>query len=138
MVPAGLKFDRRFGFALCLMAVAPLAAADDARARPVANAAPLEIPHSTNLALDRNAQKRDRKPGNIESSQIYTVTSGLSPLSWPKNSDIRARIMTPELRQTPVVGWVAENLYRSKNDNGWCLEVEPGHAYVVFYRLNLK
>ena len=51
---------------------------------------------------------------------------------------MRARIVTPELRKTPVVGWIAENLYRSKKDNGWCLEVDPGEGeYVVFYRLNL-
>jgi hypothetical protein len=34
---------------------------------------------------------------------------------------------------------VAANLYRSRNDTGWCLEVDPGEGeYLVFYRLNLK
>ena len=60
------------------------------------------------------------------------------PLTWPRNSDMRARLLTPELKRTPIVGWIAENLYRSKKDNGWCLEVDPGEGeYVVFYRRNL-
>ena len=140
MVPRGRRFDRRLGFALCLLAVAPLASAgDDAREKPIATTAPLEIPHSTNLVLDQKARKRDRKPDNVESSQLVNLAPGLKPVTWPKNSDMRARIVTPELRSTPVVGWVAANLYRSKNDNGWCLEVDPGHGeYVVFYRLHLK
>jgi hypothetical protein len=38
-----------------------------------------------------------------------------------------------------VVGWVAANLYRSRKENGWCLEVDPGEGeYLVFYRLNVK
>jgi hypothetical protein len=140
MVPRGLKFDRRLGCALCLMAVAPLASAgEDALDKPIATAAPLEIPHSTNLVLDQKARKRDRKPDNVESSQLVNVAPGLKPVTWPKNSDMRARLVTPQLRSTPVVGWVAANLYRSKDDNGWCLEADPGAGeYVVFYRLHLK
>jgi hypothetical protein len=51
---------------------------------------------------------------------------------------MRARFLTPGVRNTPLFGWIVENLYRSKKDNGWCLEVDPGEGeYVVFYRLNL-
>jgi hypothetical protein len=133
-------FDRLFGCALMLAAFSPLASAgDDRNERPASAAAPMQIPHTEDLAFAYQARKRDRKPNNIETYQFLDLTPGLNPLTWPKNSDMRARILTPELRRTPVVGWIAENLYRSKKDNGWCLEVDPGQGeYVVFYRLNLK
>ena len=52
---------------------------------------------------------------------------------------LSGRILAPELRRTPVVGWIAANLYRDKRDTGWCLEVDPGEGeYVVFYRVNLR
>jgi hypothetical protein len=118
-----------FGFALCALTLGSLAAADDA----------LVIPHATDLALDFKARKRVRHPDNVERSQLLDITPGLIPLVWPRNSDMRARLVTPELRRTPVVGWIASNLYRSRRDTGWCLEVDPGQGeYVVFYRLNLK
>ena len=131
--------DRLFGFVLCsLAAAAATRAGDDALERPIAKSAPLEIPHTTELDLARQAKKRDRRPNNIENHQFLYLTPGLKPVVWPKASDIRARLVTPELRRTPLVGWIAENLYRSKKDNGWCLEVDPGEGeYVVFYRLNL-
>lgn len=131
--------DRLFGFVLCCLVAAPAArAGDDANERPIAKAAPLEIPHTTELDLDEQAKKRERKPNNIENHEFLDLIPGLKPVVWPKPSDVRARIVTPELRKTPVVGWIAENLYRSKKDNGWCLEVDPGEGeYVVFYRLNL-
>jgi hypothetical protein len=134
-----------FGFAsgtlaLCALAVAPWASAgDDALERPLKFAAPLDIPHSTNLELDQKSRKRNRRPGNIESSQLLDASPALKPLVWPRASDVRARLVTPEVRSTPVVGWVAANLYRSRKDSGWCLEVDPGEGeYIVFYRLNLK
>ena len=131
--------DRFFGFALCLLGVSSLACAGDVRdARPLAALAPMQIPHMQDLELAYKARKRDRNPGNIETIQFLDLTPGLAPLIWPKNSDVRARILTPELRRTPVVGWIAQNLYRSKKDNGWCLEIDPGEGeYVVFYRLHL-
>jgi hypothetical protein len=136
---------RMSGFAsgaltLCALAGAPLAAAgDDALERPLKLVAPLEIPHSTNLELDQRSRKRHRRPDNIESSQLLDSSPALKPLVWPRASDMRARLVTPEVRSTPVVGWVAANLYRSRKDSGWCLEVDPGEGeYVVFYRLNLK
>jgi hypothetical protein len=114
-------------------------AGDDRNAMSVAAIAPMQIPHAADLELAWKARKRARKPDNIETYQFLDLTPGLAPLTWPKNSDIRSRILTPELRRTPVVGWIAENLYRSKKDNGWCLEVDPGEGeYVVFYRLNLR
>ena len=145
MVPRGQSVDRRrFGrkwaMALCALAVMPLArAGNDALERPISTAAPLEIPHSLNLVLAELARKRNRKPDNIESHSFLDLTPGLNPVIWPKNSDVRARLVTPEIKRTPVVGWIAENLYRSKNENGWCLEVDPGGGeYLVFYRFHPK
>jgi len=130
--------DRVFGFVL-MLSLAPLASAGDGRDRPSRTAAPLEIPHATNLDLDFKARKRNHRRDNIERSQLLESTPGLEPLVWPRNSDMRARLVTPELRSTPVVGWIASNLYRSRKDSGWCLEVDPGEGeYLVFYRLNLK
>ena len=132
--------DRFFGFALCLLGVGSLACAgDDRNERPLATLAPMQIPHSQDLELAYKARKRDRKLRKIESTQIQGLNPGLIPLTWPRNSDVRARLLTPELRGTPVVGWIAKNLYRSRKDDGWCLEVDPGEGeYVVFYRLHLN
>ena len=129
-----------FGFAFftTLSMSGAAVAGDDALDRPFSARAPLEIEHTTNLELARKARKRNRKPDNIESSALLDLEPGLVPLTWPKNSDMRSRILTPELKRTPIVGWIAANLYRSKRDNGWCLEVDPGEGeYVVFYRRNL-
>lgn len=91
------------------------------------------------LVLAAKARKKNRRPSNIESTALLDLDTDLKPVVWPRNTDIRARILTPELRSTPVVGWVAANLYRSRKENGWCLEVDPGDGeYVVFYRLNVK
>jgi len=137
--------DRRIVFRLYLLLAGlailspPARAGDDSLARPVTSAAPLEIPHTTDLELAYKARRHDNKPGNIESSQFLVLTPGLTPVTWPRNSDMRARLLTPGLQRTPLVGWLAANLYRSKKDNGWCLEVDPGEGeYVVFYRLNLR
>jgi hypothetical protein len=140
MVRKGRTFHPAMTAALALAALAPFArAGDDALERPIAAAAPLEIPHTLNLLLAEKSRKRNRKPGNVESHEFLALTPGLRPVVWPKDSDIRARILTPELKSTPVVGWIAENLYRSKKDNGWCLEVDPGEGeYVVFYRFHPK
>jgi hypothetical protein len=134
-----IREGRVFGFALGLIAAGPLAmAGDDARALRRATAAPLDIPHTTNNELDARANKK-RSPGNFEKPQFLYLDPALKPLTFPRNSDVRARILTPELRRTPVVGWIAENLYRSKNEKGWCLEADPGQGeYIVFYRLHLK
>ena len=145
MVPQGQSVDRRrFGrkgaMTLCVLAVMPLArAGDDALKRPINTAAPLEIPHSLNLVLAEMARKRNRRPDNIESHSFLDLTPGLNPVIWPKNSDVRARLVTPEIKRTPVVGWIAENLYRSKDENGWSLELDPGGGeYLVFYRFHPK
>lgn len=130
---------RLFGFVLCsLVAAAAARAGDDAHERPVGTQAPLVIPHMAELDLALFAKKRNRRPNNIENHQFLDLVAGLEPVVWPKNTDMRSRIVTPRLRNTPLFGWIAENLYRSKKDNGWCLEVDPGEGeYVVFYRLNL-
>jgi hypothetical protein len=133
-----------FGFAFGLLALCLLAmpsrgiAGDDAGKRASTTAAPLEIPHTTNNELDARAKKK-RAPGNLEKSALLDLDPALTPLPFPKNSDVRARLLTPELRRTPLLGWIAENLYRSKSEKGWCLEADPGQGeYVVFYRLHLK
>jgi hypothetical protein len=129
-----------FGFAFCIgLAMSGTArAGDDALDRPFSARAPLDIPHTTDLELARKARKRNRRPDNVESSALFDLDPGFVPLTWPRNSDVRARLLTPELKRTPIVGWIAENLYRSKKDNGWCLEVDPGEGeYVVFYRRHL-
>jgi len=131
------RFDHLFGFALCLLAIARLASAgDEARDNRAPPAAPMEIPHVTTVTLDAKAAKK--RVSNIEKSMLIS-SRGLSPLPFPKNTDVRARILTTEVRNTPLVGWIAENLYRDKKDAGWCLEADPGQSeYVVFYRWNLK
>jgi hypothetical protein len=115
----------------------PLLAAG-ADAVPSISASTLIIPHSLNLDLDYRARRRSRSPGNFESSAELDLPAGLQPIRWPRNSDMRARLLTPELKGTPLVGWIATNLYRSKRETGWCLEVDPGDGeYVVFYRVHL-
>ncbi|HEY6124218.1 MAG TPA: hypothetical protein VIV63_06180 [Steroidobacteraceae bacterium] len=139
-----IREGRKFGFALgllapCLLAVPCIATAgDDAARQSNKTAAPLEIPHTTNNELDARAKKK-RAPGNLEKTALLDLDPALTPLPFPKNSDMRARLLTPELRRTPLLGWIAENLYRSKSEKGWCLEADPGQGeYVVFYRLHLK
>jgi len=139
-----IREGRMFGFALGLLATCLLAtplratAGDKSRVAANTTAAPLDIPHTTNLELTARANKK-RAPGNIEKPEFLTPTPGLQPLTFPKNSDMRARLLTPELRSTPLVGWIAANLYRDKDEKGWCLEADPGQGeYIVFYRLHLK
>jgi len=139
-----IREGRMFGFALGLLATCQLAtplratAGDKTRDAVNTTAAPLAIPHTTDLELAARANRK-RSPGNIEKPDFLEPTPGLKPLTFPKNSDVRARILTPELRRTPLVGWIATNLYRDKDEKGWCLEADPGQGeYIVFYRLHLK
>ncbi|HEV7714816.1 MAG TPA: hypothetical protein VGO53_04435, partial [Steroidobacteraceae bacterium] len=135
-----IREGRKFGFALGLLATCQLvmslrAAAGDKQREPASpTAAPLSIPHTTDLELAARANRK-HAPGNIEKPEFLEPTPGLVPLTFPKNSDVRARLLTPELRRTPLVGWIATNLYRGKNEKGWCLEADPGQGeYIVFYR----
>lgn len=138
MVRSGRAFDPRFTAAFALLAIAPFTrAGDDATESPAAASSPVTIPHTLDLLLAEKSRKRNRTPDDVEDYEFLDLTPGLSPLTWPRNSDVRARILTPQLRRTPVVGWIAENLYRSKKDNGWCLEIDPGEGeYLVFYRFH--
>ena len=140
MVRKGRTLNRKLTTALALVVMLPFArGGDDAHERPIATAAPLEIPHTLNLLLAEKSRKRDRKPGNIESFDFLDLNPGLVPLTWPRYSDVRTRILTPELKRTPVVGWLAANLYRSQKDDGWCVEADPGEGeYMVFYRFHPK
>jgi hypothetical protein len=133
-----IREGRMFGFAFIVLTFStPGMGGDDAGKHLIASAAALQNPHTAQLDLDARARKRART--NLESSQLLEVTPGLAPLPFPRNSDFRARILTPELRRTPVLGWVAANLYRDKKDNGWCLELDPGQGeYLVFYRVHLN
>jgi hypothetical protein len=131
-----------FGFANGLLATSLLAmslsaAAGDKRREPAkANTAPLEIPHTVELELAAN---KKRPSGNTEKSELLDLTPGLKPLTFPKNTDVRALILTPQVRRTPLVGWIAENLYRNPDEKGWCLEADPGQGeYIVRYRLHFK
>ena len=139
-----IREGRMFGFApgllaVCLLAAPlPATAGDKPREGASKTTAPLEIPHVVNLNLEL-AASRKRAPRNIEKPDFLEPTPGLLPLTFPRNTDMRARILTPEVRKTPLVGWIATNLYRDRNEKGWCLEADPGQGeYVVFYRLNWK
>ena len=137
MVRKDQTIRRMFSIALLAVALTPFAhASDGAHDGTIATAAPLELPHTIDLLFGEGAHKRERKAVNLD-SQDFPALTGLSPVIWPRNDDVRARLVTPELRRTPLFGWLAANLYRSKADNGWCLEVDPGQGeYVVFYRFH--
>jgi hypothetical protein len=133
-----IRRDRRLGLVAGLLSLSMPLMAAGADAVPSIAANTLTIPHSLNLDLDYRARRRSRSTGNFESSAELDLPAGLQPVSWPRNSDMRARLLTPELKGTPLVGWIATNLYRSRRENGWCLEVDPGDGeYVVFYRVHL-
>lgn len=121
--------------ALMALAATPAAAGEDA-VRAMTAAAPLMVPHTLQLDLDRRAARRSRA-GTFETSLLLDPAPGLRPVTWPRNSDMRARLLTPELRSTPLFGWIASSLYRDRRENGWSLEVDPGDGeYVVFYRVH--
>jgi len=140
MVRTGQTTRWLLSSAIFAMALGPLArAGDDPIERPASTSAPLQLPHTLDLLLNEQARKRARRTDNIERYDFQLMSPGLRPVTWPKNSDVRQRLLTPEVKKTPVVGWIAENLYKSKNDNGWCLEVDPGEGeYIVFYRFHPK
>lgn len=118
-------------------ALSPLASAGEPASSLAASAA-LMNPHTLNLELDYRTQRRSRSNGHHEPPDFLDLSPGLGPLNWPRNSDMRARLLTPQLKRAPLVGWIAENLYRSKSENGWCLEVDPGEGeYLVLYRVHL-
>ena len=107
-------------------------------ASSLASTAAFMNPHTLNLELDFRAQRRGRLDRNDESSTLLDLSPRLQPLNWPRNSDMRARLLTPQLKRAPLVGWIAENLYRSRSENGWCLEADPGDGeYLVLYRVHL-
>ena len=129
--------DHRLATSGCIAGLAPFAAAGEPAAS-IATTAPLAIPHSLNLELDYRAGRRARGTGKVEHHEFLLLTPGLRPVKWPRADDVRALLVTPELRRTPIVGWIATNLYRGKNEKGWCLEADPGEGeYVVLYRLQL-
>jgi hypothetical protein len=122
---------------LVLVALPALAAAGEP-ASSFASMSQAVNPHTLNLELDFQARRRAR-PTHTESSALFASSLALPPLTWPRNSDMRARLLTPELKRAPLVGWIATNLYRSRTENGWCLEVDPGEGeYLVFYRHHLR
>ena len=129
-----IRLDHKLVLVLLLFA-SPLAAGESASS--IAATAPLANPHSLNLELDYRAARRGRG-GKIERSDFLLLSPALRPVKWPREDDVRALLVTPELRRTPLVGWIATNLYRSKKENGWCVEADPGEGeYIVFYRINL-
>src|SRR5436190_249336 len=115
MVHTGHAFDRRVAAALTMVALAiallPRArAADGPMPRPVTTAAPLEIPHVMDRALAEKAHKAQGQRVTRRNYDFTTLTPGLQPVRWPDNTDVlRANLLTPQLKGTPVVGWLAEN-----------------------------
>jgi hypothetical protein len=106
---------------------------------------PVQTEHTFNR--DVRPRKQARKPAapaaNTQGSSLDQPTVrppvALAPIKWPKDSDIRHRIVTEEVRATPVFGWIAANLWRSRKENGWCLEVDPGDGeYMVLYRKHMR
>ena len=139
MVPAGHTFDRRVAAALLLIALVPLTRAADVAKPAVTTAAPVVIPHALNRTLDEKARKAERKTAaRVENPDLPLLNPGLQPVRWPSNTDtLRANLLTPQVKGTPVFGWIAENLYRDKADNGWCVQLDGGE-YVVLYRYHPK
>ena len=99
-----IREGRMFGFALGLLATcllaAPLRATAGDKPRAAANttAAPLDIPHTTNLELTARANKK-RAPGNIEKPEFLDLDSGLECPDLPEEQR-RARA-TPDTRTAP-------------------------------------
>ena len=141
MVLSGHTFDRRVATALVLIALVPLARAGDGpKPRAVATAAPVVIPHAENRALAEKASKAAARKSVVDENYDYLALRppGLLPVNWPSNTDnLRANLLTPQLKSTPVVGWIAENLYRDKSANGWSVQLDGGE-YVVLYRYHPK
>lgn len=110
--------------------------ASDAASRLAATAS-LANPHTLDLELDYRAARRTRALTQ-EPTSLLDLSPELRPLRWPRSSDMRARLLTPELQRTPLVGWIATNLYRPRSETGWCLELDPGEGeYLVLYRRHL-
>src|ERR1700754_2312995 len=98
MVLTGQKRNPGIFAALIFAAAAPLCrAGDDSLDHTIASAAPLEIPHTLNLQLDEKARKRNRRSDNVESLMLPGLPVGLRPVVWPKDTDLRARMLTPSL-----------------------------------------
>src|SRR4051812_8922754 len=137
MVRTGQTTDRLLAAALVLVSLTPFARAGDTAEGSRTNQVSLAIPHTINVLLDEQARRARHRTDNVEKADFLMPSPGLRPVTWPKNSDMRQRLLTTQVGTTPVVGWLAENIYRSKDDNGWCLEVDPGDSkYVVFYRFH--
>ena len=100
-----IREGRMFGFALGLLATAcwpRLCGQPPATtARKLANttAAPLDIPHTTNLELTARANKK-RAPGNIEKPEFLEPDSGLESPDLPEEHR-RARA-NPHTRTAPA------------------------------------
>jgi hypothetical protein len=108
---------------------------------------PVQTEHTFNRDLrPRRQAKKSAAPApatdtreNPRDQPTVRPPVALAPIKWPKDSDIRHRIVTEEVRATPVFGWIAANLWRSKKENGWCLEVDPGDGeYMVLYRKHMN
>lgn len=131
--------SRAHKWLVTLMVLAPLPAAHaaDSTSSMVATAS-FANPHTLNLELDYRTTRRARTNDNREPSALLDLSPALQPLNWPRNSDMRARLLTPGLKRTPLFGWIATNLYRNPRENGWCLELDPGEGeYLVLYRRHL-
>lgn len=139
-----MKWACRSGVILRAWALAPLAATAIAFSSPAtagdveSRVAPVQTEHALNLEFDAKSH-RSRRANDPDATLVVGNTSGLTPLTWPRSSDIRARLLATDLQRTPVIGWMAASLYRSRKEPGWCVEVDPGgNQYLIQYRLVLR
>ncbi|HUQ11981.1 MAG TPA: hypothetical protein VM146_16820, partial [Steroidobacteraceae bacterium] len=93
--------------ALLVFVALPLLAMAGEPASSFASMSQAANPHTLILELDFRARHRAKVAGNTESSALRDSSPGLQPLTWPRNSDMRARLLTPELKRAPLVGWIA-------------------------------
>jgi hypothetical protein len=92
----------------------------------------MEIPHTAKVDTRREGGRKHA----TDRREVPAVEFLARPLAAAVSAEHRRAPAHPHDRgaQHPLVGWIAENLYRDKKDAGWCLEADPGQSeYVVFY-----
>jgi hypothetical protein len=140
-----IRVGRMIGVIVALSLTGKVVVADERLASLAPpSLSPVQTEHTFNRDLRPRKKHKKVAPPSVVKAELPADTfalpaTTLAPIRWPKDSDIRHRIMTEEVRATPVLGWIAANLWRSKRENGWCLEVDPGDGeYRVLYRKHMK
>ena len=139
-----IREGRMFGFALGLLATALLAlplraiAGDKPREPANTTAAPLEIPHTTDLELDARGNKK-RAPATSRSPSSSNPRRACRRCPSRRTATCARASSPPKCAARRWWAGSPTNLYRDKGEKGWCLEADPGQGeYVVFYRLALQ